>query len=620
MKMPARGSIASLVLIVWSGVALSGSDAAAPAKGLTPFASEQELASYLAKLNSRRSEAVAAAAGDQLSEIAVTATRTADSITNTQTEGIDEGGIVKLHGNHLVVLRRGRLFTVEIGDQSLRPISWINAYGPGIDPDSTWYDEMLIHGDRIVVIGYSYDRDGTEIALFDIDSNGLMRYDSTYFLSSNDYYSSRNYASRLSEGKLIFYTPLHVSDLDSLPTLRRWPSFMPSDRKAAGKTDAARIINATRIYRPVRETALKSETVLHTITTCELNAPRFSCRATGVLGSSSEVFYVSRTAVYVWIGPSWYTRPSKETSLFYRLPLDGSLPSAMQTFGGAIDQFSFLEHEGYINVLTSSDGHGAWMWNAEKDPGEIALLRAPLRDFGAGSGAPNATQYLRLPKPKENGAFQNRFVGEQLLYGVGDSWNDSDVVTTTLHVVDTRTRNITPVPLDHGVDRIEALGANAIVVGADGRGSLHFSGIDLAAKPRTHRHFALPNAAQAELRSHGFFYSPNTLGGMAGLPIRADSGKGWRHLHENAAGVLFLRIRKNAFEEAGLLSGEAKSTDDGDDGCQASCVDWYGNARPIFLRGRVFGLLGYELVEGRAQGDRIIERRRVDFMPYVNQD
>src|SRR5260370_532975 len=35
----------------------------------------------------------------------------AESVTNTQHAGVDEGGIVKLHGDHLVVLRRGRLFT-----------------------------------------------------------------------------------------------------------------------------------------------------------------------------------------------------------------------------------------------------------------------------------------------------------------------------------------------------------------------------------------------------------------------------------------------------------------------------------------------------------------------------
>ena len=52
-----------------------------------------------------------------------------------------------------------------------------------------------------------------------------------------------------------------------------------------------------------------------------------------------------------------------------------------------------------------------------------------------------------------------------------------------------------------------------------------------------------------------------------------------------------------------------------DDACKASCVDWYGNARPLFLRGRIFALLGYELVEGRFEDGQVRELARVNFSP-----
>ena len=35
------------------------------------------------------------------------------------------------------MLRRGRLFTVAIGDGALRPVSAVDAFGPDIDPDGT---------------------------------------------------------------------------------------------------------------------------------------------------------------------------------------------------------------------------------------------------------------------------------------------------------------------------------------------------------------------------------------------------------------------------------------------------------------------------------------------------
>jgi hypothetical protein len=46
-------------------------------------------------------------------------------------------------------------------------------------------------------------------------------------------------------------------------------------------------------------------------------------------------------------------------------------------------------------------------------------------------------------------------------------------------------------------------------------------------------------------------------------------------------------------------------------------VDWYGNSRPIFIEDRIFALLGYELVEGKARGRSIREVRRVNFTPKV---
>jgi len=121
-----------------------------------------------------------------------------------QHAGIDEGGIVKLHGDHLVILRRGRLFTVSVGDAELKPVAAVDAFGPGIEPRGTWYDEMLIARDTVVVIGYSHARGGTEIGLFEINPKGELHYKATYHLRSNDYYSSRNYSSRLIGTKLIF--------------------------------------------------------------------------------------------------------------------------------------------------------------------------------------------------------------------------------------------------------------------------------------------------------------------------------------------------------------------------------------------------------------------------------
>ena len=134
-------------------------------------------------------------------EIVVTGSRvTAPSITNNQEAGVDEGGIVKMSGQTLVILRRGRLFTVDTSGDGLRAVDSANAWAPGLTPEEAedaWYDEMLVVDDWVAVIGYAYGRDATEINRFRLDHRGAIRFVDSHLLSSNDYYSSRNYASRL---------------------------------------------------------------------------------------------------------------------------------------------------------------------------------------------------------------------------------------------------------------------------------------------------------------------------------------------------------------------------------------------------------------------------------------
>ena len=41
-----------------------------------------------------------------------------------------------------------------------------------------------------------------------------------------------------------------------------------------------------------------------------------------------------------------------------------------------------------------------------------------------------------------------------------------------------------------------------------------------------------------------------------------------------------------------------------------SCEDWYGNARPIFFRDRIFALIGLEFIEGTFANGKIAEVAR----------
>jgi hypothetical protein len=591
-------------------------------KTMRPFASDAELKAYFKRLarESRReayraksSSAPATAAAPAEDASGYAAKDQQESVTNTQHAGVDEGGIVKLHGDHLVILRRGRLFTVAIGDGALKPISALNAFGPGIDPSGTWYDELLVSENTVVVIGYSYQRGGTEVGLFRIDGAGNLTYRSTYHLRSNDYYSSRNYASRLIGNKLIFYAPLYLSP-DSADPFAQFPAVRKWHRGATPQ-EFHRIVAATHVYRPERKLDASYGLALHTVTVCDLSDDDFKCEATAVLGAPGRVFYVSPGSVYVWT-TQWqeYGSRPRQSSVLYRMPLDGSGPSAIGVSGSPVDQFSFLESEDkHLNVLVRSDGGGDGMWQAESAAGDVALMRIPLTSFNDGSANASSWDYHGLPRPSGY-TFQNRFVGDYLLYGTGSGWGaPEDKDHSSLYAVRWSDGDLSKMTVQHGVDRIEALGSDAIVVGTDGS-DLHFTAVMLGRSPQLAGTYIRKGASQGELRSHGFFYKPDGPdSGVLGLPISVPGRPGFHHLFEDSAAVLFLRNRSLRFDELGELA--AQSDKAVDDSCRASCVDWYGNSRPLFLRGRVFALLGYEIVEGSMRDGRISETQRISYAP-----
>ncbi len=583
---------------------------------LVPFADQAELDAYVARLGDalriqaeaeRQSWLERAASGvaeEAAPPPAAPAPGGDESITNTQEAGVDEGGIVKTHGDHLVVLRRGRLFSVRLGDDGqLQPLSMASVVPPG--GTGGWYDEMLLHGDTIVVIGYSYQESGTEIGLFDIDADGRITHRSTHYLRSNDYYSSRNYASRLIGDTLLFYMPLALASLQGDDVRVTLPGTR--DR---GREEWRSIIEASSIHRPVQATLYPT---LHTVVACDLSQPGLRCVAQGVLGPAGRTFYVSPRAVYVWVGPDpWEARldAGAARAVVYRLPLGEGRIGAMRVAGMPIDQLSFAERGDRLHVLVSAEGGGDAMWTSERGRGRLALASLPLSGFEDGvSDAPRAA-FTALPGGSSGWySMQNRYVGEHLLYGNHDYAGRERTIWVHPYA---RGGETVEVPLAHGVERIDAVGPRAVAIGSGDRG-LHFSVIDLAGEPRVAGEHVQEAASQGESRTHGFFYRASSeTEGTLGLPLRYSGGR-FAEYAQGSAGVLFLSVLHEAdtrLAPLGTLDASGRTTEDA---CVASCTDWYGNARPIFYRGRVFALLGYELVEGRVDDGRIAEVTRTNL-------
>ncbi|MDX1495729.1 MAG: beta-propeller domain-containing protein, partial [Longimicrobiales bacterium] len=457
----------------------------------------------------------------------------AASVTNVQHAGVDEGGIVKLRDRHLVVLRRGRLHTVDLGDDALVEVDATEAFAEGIDASGDWYDEILLSGSDVVVLGYSYDRAATEIGLFRLADDGTLSHRATHQLRSFDYYSSRNYASRLVDGRLVLYAPMPLYGGEDprrgLPAIRRWTPD--------GSETFEPVVSSSRVYQGGYPLDPEQTPVLHTILSCGVEAPELDCRTTAVVGGWSRVSYVSPEAVWLWVDGSG----NDGAAMLYRLPLDGAPPGAVQVRGSPVDQFSFLEDaDDHLNVVVRSVGYGEGMWGPEWSGGDVALLRLPVAALGDGRDSVPSAAYRPLPEPAPGQAFHNRFVGEHLLYGSGSGWGPPDTTAVSLvHVVGIESGAVASLSVPHGVERIEPMGSDAVVVGSAGE-DLHFTGIDLDALPSTVQHFVLEGASQGELRSHGFFYRADGEGdGVLGLPVAGPARPGWRHLVDGSASVVF---------------------------------------------------------------------------------
>ena len=241
------------------------------------------------------------------------------SITNNQMRNVEEGDIVKQIDHYLLVLQDGRIFVVDTrsGGRQLTLTDRIDVYR---DPESDmWYDEMLVFGDRVLITGYSYDDGVTEMAVFQLDGRGRLSRQGVFRISSNDYYSSRNYATRIVDGSLVTYTPIDVDDVGRpqfrWPVIRRWrpeddqgetassegPGSEPSQAAEGDPETGSPLLEAANIYRPVRRF---DGPTIHTVSVCPLeplaDGGDLDCRTTAFVGPERAEWYVTENDVFLW--------------------------------------------------------------------------------------------------------------------------------------------------------------------------------------------------------------------------------------------------------------------------------------------------------------------------------
>jgi hypothetical protein len=444
---------------------------------------------------------------------------------------------------------------------------------------------------------------------FRLERGGAIRYLDSFYVRSDDYYSSENYATRLVNGRFVVYVPMELPHEDLWERRFRLPSVRIGRRGAFREPFDYSNVFVT--------SANRGATTLHTVLHCDVHGPRVSCSAQGVMGGPSRSFYVSSSAVYVWTVPADAVDAAanqQRGSWIVRIPLTGRRrPGAAMVRGAPVDQFAFDERGGALHLLLREDGHGEGMWSAERGDGTVTAVKIPLSqlDGAVSQGAAEAYSVL-VTMPR--GAFKERWIGDYALFGRASGAYGYEVVrpgmASRFFAFRASDQRLFEVQTDHGIERIEPLGAHALAVGNNDR-ALVLTPVALdGAAPTTLAALRLPGRSQGETRSHGFFFNPSgPREGVFGIATSAQINPGLRQL-DGASDVSFFRVDGLALSAIGTVESRARALAGR---CLLSCADWYGNTRPIFWRSRVLALMGDELVEAQLAQRSLTERGRLDY-------
>jgi hypothetical protein len=177
--------------------------------------------------------------------------------------------------------------------------------------------------------------------------------------------------------------------------------------------------------------------------------------------------------------------------------------------------------------------------------------------------------------------------------------------------------------LRHMTDQISTIGLAAYAIGSTSKGDLVASGLDFTDQPVRAGELVLANSRHGDWELHEFSVREDDAGsGILGISAgrHHPSSRNPSGPSEESIGVLFLRMAHTRLKEMGTIEARPGTlSGDSVDSCVGSCEDWFGNSRALFVRERIFALLGYELVEVRIKRGHLVEQQRLDFSPKPAQ-
>lgn len=556
------------------------------------------------------------------------------SITNNQVGGVDEGDIVKLIGDHLVLLQDGRLFTVSLNSASGEPpelIDRINVYTGATE--RAWYDEILVRGRDIIVLGYSYRAGESFVRFFRIDDTGQLTRNGGFSIRSNDYFSSDNYASRIIGDRLVMHIPVGLDSLDFGDDGRALLPRIRFDNDREGRP----IGSAGDAYRPLQRLM---NPMLHNVVICDVDAlianNTEDCQTQHIVASPEHQFYVSQDAFYLWthygysdfntygilraecaIGGAEDHQPVE--AVIYRIEVETGEVGVIGATGRPPDQFSMDERDQRFHALTYQQDSRCRSRHNQSGEWPASFLSLPLRRFDDRPAQVSNRHYTALPALPVRTDIASRFGDEWFIYAPMSSYRrtyDASPVTVDLIAIPIdRPSDYRAIELPHGVTRVDQPGSIGIATGYTNQDGLSFTALELGAEPHIADTHTFTNRYESENRSHAFNFRIDEDGSvLMGLPtVVRESDSGRYAYWSDYSDINFIDyVPGEGLDDLGFIEGKEESYAEGYS-CEVSCVDWYGNARPFFIGDRIFALSVVELVEVEMQDGQVAELHRVNI-------
>ena len=479
------------------------------------------------------------------------------SRTNVQEQGVDEPDIVKTNGTHAFAIAGSALHSIDV--QAATPVVL-----DSLQLEENGSHELLLHGNRVLVISYLYGNNevlgaaggGESTRLVEIDVSDPSRLRRVNSLDAEGGYLSARLTGPTAR-IILRGTPRALYGTRAAVRRARLAKWMPrgvlTDR-ATGSKETGRLVACRSVRRPAAFGGVDMMTVL----TVDLEQGLPAVDSDGLM-TDADTVYASTGSLYVatqrWSdtlgGPDL---PDGVRTAIHRFDASErgttSYVSSGEVRGYLVSQWALSEHAGHLRVASTSVPPW-WGEGADESESYITVLREDgpqLTMVGRVGGLGRGEQIYAV-----------RFIGDVgyvVTFRQVDPLYTVDLATPTAPKVlgELKIRGYSAYLHPVGEDLLLGVGQDATRQGRQlGTQLSLFDVSDLSAPQRLHQVTLAGGSSEVEYDHHAFLYWPAT--GLTVLPLQEWKRRAPEPTYE-AAGF---RVDSAGIVDLGRLEHPVKS-------------------------------------------------------------